>query len=127
MGISFSSQGNFEKATAWLTETSSMKSYVPILKECGQYGLDLLRKATPKDTGLTADGWKFKINQNEQFLELYFYNTAHPELQVNLAMLIQLGHGTGSGGYVPPNNYIPPAVYPVFERIGKEVNRRLKL
>ena len=40
---------------------------------------------------------------------------------VNVAVILQYGHGTGTGGYVQGRDYINPAIQPIFDKIADEV------
>lgn len=126
MRVTFDSKGDFENATKFLGKCTNMEQK-SILEKYGKIGVESLRANTPKRSGETAAGWDYRINQNgNKNLELEFFNRAHPELNVNLAVLIQLGHGTRTGGYVPPVNYIQPVMTPIYKAVGKELVRRLE-
>lgn len=128
MKILLESKGGFNNITNWLKKSPTTSNYRGILEKYGKYGVEQLKMSTPSDTGETANGWDYRIIQNgANQLELYFINTAHPELEVNLAKLIQLGHGTRTGGYVPPVNYIHPTMSKVYKQLGQELIRRFKL
>ena len=126
MRVTFDSKGNFENAIKFLGKCTNMEQK-SILEKYGKIGVESLRANTPKRSGETAAGWDYRINQNSnKNLELEFFNRAHPELNVNLAVLIQLGHGTRTGGYVPPVNYIQPVMTPIYKAVGEELVRRLE-
>jgi hypothetical protein len=38
-----------------------------------------------------------------------------------VAVMIQYGHGTGTGGYVQGEDFINPAIKPIFDQISREV------
>lgn len=124
MKVKFSSKGDFSNAKRWLRSFKDNNFY-DFLNSAGQMGVQLLTASTPKRSGETASGWQYRVEGKNDYTDLIFYNTAHPELEVNLAVLIQLGHGTGTGGYVPPVDYISQAMLPVYEYVGKEIERRL--
>ena len=124
MKISFTQKGDFSNAINFLSRGRTKNDARAIFEKYGASGVTALRNATPKDSGETAAGWEYKIVDENGSLELIFYNVAHPELSVNLAMLIQLGHATRNGGYVPPVNYIHPAIAPIFKAAGEELVRR---
>lgn len=127
MKVVFDSKGNFDNAERWLKEHTN-ESFQDLLATYGQAGVSALAMYTPKRTGATASGWNYKISQNgNNNWELSFYNTGHPELSVNLARLIQLGHGTRTGGYVPPTDYITPSMEPIYKQVGEELIRRFDL
>lgn len=127
MRVDITTSGDFKNTISWLNET---KNKVPTstLNSIGREGVNALKAATPKgETGKTAAGWSYRITKNRSGAELAFINNSHPETQANVARLIQLGHGTGTGGYVPPIDYINPALRSQFnsagDRIAKEMFR----
>lgn len=127
MRLEITSEGNFDGTLAWLKGVPN-KTPTTTMNRLGREGVAALMAATPRgETGLTALGWRHMVTIEAQGPVLSFYNIAHPEAGVNVARLIQLGHGTGTGGYVPPINYIRPALEPIYKRAGdllaKEVAR----
>ena len=115
MRIGIESVGDFENATKWLKEASS-KSPMDSLRDIADKGVAALTSATPVgDTGETASGWIAQIESNGGSSEVSFVNVAHPEESVNVAKIIETGHGTGNGGYVAPRPYIQKAMDSVFE------------
>lgn len=121
MRASITTTGDFSKTIKRLQKMSRI-SHKKALSQIEQKGTASLAKFTPVgDTGQTAMGWSGKVTDNE----IQWVNNAHPDESVNVAKIIQLGHGTGTGGYVPPYNYIPPALDEVFgdatDIIAKEV------
>ena len=123
MGVEFAQKGDFKNAMKWLDAGRSLNNAESILRKYGNSGVAALRNATPKDSGETAYGWEYRIEKSQNGVELLFVNNAHPELSVNLALLIQLGHATRNGGYVPPVNYIRPALMPILKAAGEELTR----
>lgn len=126
MKVRFEEHGDFKNIRSRLKKNTN-KGYNDILHKAGELGTILLTQNTPKRSGITASGWSYRIENSASSQELIFYNTAHPELSVNLAVLIQLGHGTRNGGYVPPIDYIHPSMIPVYKMVGESLNRRLQL
>ena len=96
-----------------------------LLNEYGKQGVELLRDATPVDTGKTASGWDYEIEVSSQGVSLYWVNNNVNE-GVPIAILIQYGHATRSGSYVQGIDYINPALRPLFEsmatKLWKEVS-----
>lgn len=101
---------------------------IPDLEEFrkyGQMGVEALEAATPRDTGTTALSWQYEItNQNGQ-IRVSFYNTNVND-GVNIAIILQYGHGTGNGGYVKGRDYINPAVQPLFEQMAQNAWEEVK-
>lgn len=125
MRVSFETEGNFEKIIKKLNmfQDKEMKA---VLENIGREGVQELERATPRDTGETAASWDYNIKGSFKGLDLGFFNTGHPELSVNIALLKQVGHGTGTGGYVPPNDYIRPAMSRTFKRAGEMIAKELR-
>ena len=126
MRIKMSSSGDFSNITNFLKGSKRIK-YKDIFTKYGEKGVALLSSMTPKDTGETAYSWKYKITQTSNTTELYFYNTAHPESLVNVAMLIETGHATKNGGYIPPRRFIGPVAKEILQSISKEIDREVSM
>lgn len=92
-----------------------------VLEECGQQGVEALQEATPKRTGVTAASWRYEIEYNGEQVSLFWTNDNRTNQGDLIAILLQYGHGTGTGGYVQGRDYINPAIKPVFDRISDTV------
>lgn len=90
-----------------------------ILDYYGQAGVQALASATPKDSGATASGWGFEILKGKDRSAIVFTNS-NVNKGVNIAVILQYGHGTGTGGYVEGRDYINPALQPIFDSIAQE-------
>ena len=110
MKVTMTSNGNFKKTTRFLTRLSHYNPR-PIMTSTGRNLVSSLHAATPVRTGETANGWKFKVEKTRNGYEMYVYNTAHPETGTNVARLLDVGHGTRNGGYIPGRHYIKPATH----------------
>nr|DAQ95991.1 MAG TPA: type I neck protein [Caudoviricetes sp.] len=86
------------------------------LDHYGKEGVSALQAVTPKDSGLTAKSWEYKIERQKERVSISFYNT-NSQNGVNIAIILQYGHGTRNGGWVEGRDYINPAVQPVFDKI----------
>jgi hypothetical protein len=122
--IRIESKGGFDNTLKWLEKTSTIKP--ESIKQLAQYGTTSLGNATPEDTGETASGWEHEIIVNKNSLEIAWRNVAHPESEVNVATLIESGHGTRTGGYVQPRPYIKKAMDPVWKRLENDVRELMK-
>lgn len=80
----------------------------------GRRGVDALASATPRDTGETADSWGYQTNYKDHRYSLSWFNT-HNEDGVNIAIILQYGHGTGNGGWVQGTDYVNPAIRPIID------------
>lgn len=98
----------------------SKKDLGSIVDRIGKLGVDMLRQQTPKDTGTTAESWSYKKVKTGYGYELQFLNS-NVNRGVNIAMLIQMGHGTGTGGYVKGVDYINPISEQLFSKLVEEI------
>lgn len=125
MSISISQKGDYEKLDAFFKKAKKSLNY-DWLEKYGKQGVDALRKATPIDTGFTAVSWDWRINrQKKQGVSLEFYNT-NIQNGVNIAIILQYGHGTRNGGYVVGRDYINPAIEPIFEQILEDIEKEMR-
>lgn len=90
------------------------------LEKCGREGVDALAAATPVDTGLTASSWSYEIQMDESSYGITWVNT-NVNKGVNIALILQTGHGTRNGGYVKGIDYINPALKPVFDKFAEDL------
>lgn len=123
MGFALSSSGSFDNTERYLRKISSDDIYRS-LERHASVGVSALARATPRDTGATAAGWTYRIAKSKGLVEIQWYNTHRPYGEV-VAILIQYGHGTGTGGYIQGIDYINPAMRPVFEQIVVDVLREV--
>lgn len=123
--IRFRHKGSFARTERFF-HRARRASFFSSLEELAQAGVDALSRATPVDSGLTAQSWDYEI-RNEQGKVSIFWKNSNQNKGVPIAVIIQYGHGTGNGGYVEGVDYINPALKPIFEQIAgkvwKEVTR----
>jgi hypothetical protein len=117
--LTIKSKGDWRRTTQFLDRAQKLKLNT-ILQKYGDIGVSALANATPKDTGLTASSWDYTIETTGKGYKLQWFNTNVNNSSV-IALLIQYGHGTGTGGYIPPTDYINPAIKPIFEKITDNV------
>lgn len=115
--ISFHFKGDFSKTTNWLKKHRRLK-FISNLNKYGEMGVRALADATPRDTGVTADSWGYTIEPGEGSVTITWTNS-NINNGVNIAIILQYGHGTGTGGYVQGIDYINPAMQPIFDSIAK--------
>ena len=99
--------------------------HMPYLDTYGMRGVDALSNATPKDTSETAKQWGYRIVEKPGEITIEWFNNNIVD-GVNVAVLIQYGHATGTGGFVVGRDYINPAMQPIFDEIADEVWKRVK-
>jgi len=124
--ISFSHTGSFDNTERFLKRLKS-KNFRPIIEAAGREGIEILRKETPKETGVSADSWGFRIAQTRNSIQLFWTNSHVTPGGTPIVILLQYGHGTRGGTYVQGRDFINPAMKPLFdklsERLWKEVTR----
>ena len=118
-------KGDFKKTFKFLRAMKE-KRFLKNLDKYGQMGVDALAAATPKRTGLTAESWTYDITDNGEQLIISWNNTNVKKGYYNVALMIQYGHGTGTGGWVEGIDYINPALKPVFDKIADAVWMEVK-
>ena len=113
--IVFRQKGNF-KSTERFLKRANRFNIDQLLERYGQEGVEALREATPKDTGLTANSWYYKVKKETDRITMIWSNS-NIQNGVPIAVILQYGHGTRNGGYVEGIDYINPAMRPIFDRI----------
>lgn len=116
--ITFRSKGDFSKTIRYLEKVKNAKIN-SIFDKYGQDGVAALASATPVDSGETANSWNYKVEIQNGSATISFYNT-HVNQGVPIAIILQYGHGTGTGGWVKGRDYINPAIQPIFDKIVNE-------
>lgn len=89
-----------------------------ILEKYGRAGVAALSSATPVDTGLTANSWNYEIEEKNSRVSIFWTNS-NVNKGVQIAVILQYGHGTNNGGYVQGRDYINPALRPIFDNIAE--------
>ena len=123
--ITFRQKGNFAKLTRFL-EKAKEAVHLGDLDKYGRAGVAALASATPVDSGKTASSWYYRITNSNGSVTISFHNS-NIQNGVPIAIILQYGHGTGTGGWVEGRDYINPAIQPIFDQIAndawKEVER----
>ena len=122
--VTFKHKGNFER-TDRLLKGAKEKKYLKVLDKYGQEGVAALAAATPTDSGLTAESWDYKIQNGSGGYKIMWTNSNVND-GVPIAIIIQYGHGTGTGGYVQGREYINPAMRSVFDNIADKAWEEVK-
>lgn len=115
--ITFRQKGDFSKLTRYF-ERVKEAAKISVLDKYGREGVAALASATPVDSGLTAQSWDYKIERGKGFASITFTNS-DIENGFPVAIMLQYGHGTGTGGWVAGRDYINPAIRPVFDKLAE--------
>lgn len=112
-------KGDFKNLEKFLIRMSNFTAR-KVLEKYGKMGVEALESATPKDTGKTASSWTYSVEGGEGNWSIVWSNT-NVNRGVNIAIILQEGHGTGTGGYVQGRDYINPALRTVFDQFADEL------
>lgn len=115
--ITFHQKGDFSRLNRYFEKLLNVIK-LGELDKYGRQGVAALASATPKDTGKTADSWGYDIVRSKDSVAIQWYNT-NINKNVNIAVILQYGHGTRNGGYVKGRDYINPAIQPLFDEIAE--------
>ena len=121
--ITFTHKGDFSKFTKYLERAKSVVK-LSELDKYGKEGVAALMSATPVDSGTTASSWFYEIKRQNGSITIEYHNS-HFNKGVPIAIILQYGHGTGTGGWVQGRDYINPAIQPIFDRIANDAWREV--
>ena len=113
--IRFTHKGDFSKTTRYFEKLKQV-TRSSILDKYGQKGVSALASATPVKSGLTSGSWYYEVENTKGSAKITF-NNSNIQNGVPIAIILQYGHGTGTGGWVQGRDYINPAIQPIFDQI----------
>lgn len=122
--ITYKVTGDFNRTRKFLKKNSKM-DLNSILNKYGQKGVEALSQNTPKDTGKTAASWSYKTEKTDDGAVIYWANSNRNN-GVPIALILQYGHGTGTGGYVQGIDYINPALKPIFDELAENAWKEVR-
>jgi len=117
--IQIVASGSFSKLETFLAKMKRGQLW-DVLDHFGRMGDDALANDTPVESGLTARSWGHEIEVSGGQARISWFNTNQPG-GFPLAVMLQFGHGTGTGGYVVGRDYINPAMQSIFDNIADQV------
>ena len=100
------------------------RNYLNILEKYGQVGVEILKEATPVDSGDTRDSWNFEIEEGNGTITIAWTNNNENE-GLNIALLIIYGHGLHNGGYVQGDDFANPAIKPLMQDLANKAWREV--
>lgn len=119
--VTLSSSGDFKKTYTFLRKIQEKRIY-DILDSYGQKGVQILSEATPVRTGKTAASWTYVKEVSDASISLEWHNTNMAnDGSTPVVILIIKGHGTGTGGYVPPNDFVSPLMESLCQEAAEAV------
>lgn len=121
--ITIKQQGDFSKVTGYFERIKEVFK-VGELDKYGRKGVEALSNATPVRSGVTASSWSYDIENQNGRVVISFMNS-NVNKGVNIAIILQYGHGTRNGGWVQGRDYINPALRPIFDEMANEAWREV--
>lgn len=121
--ITVRQKGDFSKLTKYF-ERVKKAARVSVLEKYAKAGVAALSSATPVDSGTTAASWYYEIERQNGRVAINFCNS-NINKGVPIAIILQYGHGTGTGGWVEGRDYINPALQPVFDQLAADAWREV--
>lgn len=112
--ISVTQSGNTDNLDRFLKNMKA-NSLFDALETFGQEGVAALELATPRETGDAAGSWYYTITKTDRGASISWSNSDINSQGVPIVILLQYGHGTGTGGYVQGRDFINPAIAKVFK------------
>ncbi len=116
--ISVTTKGDFKNTEKFLDRAKRI-NLRNVLNRYGEIGVNALAAATPVDTGKTASSWGYHLEISDESSSIIWTNS-NVNKGVNIAIILQYGHGTRNGGYVRGRDYINPALAPIFEDLASD-------
>lgn len=117
--ITFTSKGDWSKTTDWL-KRDNKQVIMDALNKCGEAGVEALKQNTPVDTGRLASSWYYTVEATDKKATITWSNS-DIENGLNVALLVEYGHGTKSGYYIEGRDFIRPAIRPIFDQLADTV------
>lgn len=99
--------------------------YLSGMEALAQEGVNALRAATPVESGVTADSWTYEVLESGGGVTIWWNNTNIVD-GFSVAIGLQYGHGTGTGGWIEGYDFINPAIQPIFDKIADKVWEEVK-
>lgn len=119
MKVSFSHSGDFKKTEAFLRSLQKLPIET-LVEPQAKKGVAALSRATPVDSSQAALSWNYKIEKTASAVTITWTNS-NVENGFPVVIMLQYGHGTGTGGYVQGRDFINPAISPIFDEIAQTV------
>lgn len=119
--ITWKTKGDFNKIEDFCKRMQKEENFTLAIDTLCKEGVKELAAATPKDTGKAARSWSYEFEIGKRSTKIYWTNDDITAQGTPIVMLLQYGHGTGTGGYVQPNDFINPVMRAVFNSIAERI------
>ena len=118
--VQITTSGSFDRLDKFLAYIGAGKMY-KALDAAARRGVEALAAATPTETGASASSWGYFLETGPGYATIWWTNSHIDAAGTPIVILLQYGHGTGTGGYVQGRDFINPAIAPIFDQIAQEV------
>ena len=118
--IKVTTSGSFDQTMKFLQRMKQREQF-KFLEKYGSMGVAVLQRATPVDSGLTAESWYYEIIDKPGYYAIAWSNKHITDRGDPIAILLQYGHATGNGAYIAGRDYINPAMKPIFDQIAADM------
>jgi hypothetical protein len=118
--VGVSQSGDFNNLEKFF-KSMMQNSILDNLDMYGEQGVIALEAATPHETGIAAGSWYYTITSAIGGATISWLNSDKDDQGTPIVVLIQYGHGTGTGGYVQAVDFINPVTQEVFDNISDAV------
>lgn len=118
--VKFGNQGSFNHTENFLDALINRR-YMKNLTKLADIGKKQLEVATPVDTGNMKASWGYEIISELDGVTISWVNSDVTHYDYPIALLVKYGHAAANGSYVPPNDFVTPAITPVIEAISDNV------
>lgn len=122
--ITIQHKGTLKRTESFLTD-SQKRNYSAILHSYGAKGVDALSSVTPIDTGNSASKWYYTVKFTRSGFNLTWSNS-NVNGGIPVVILLQYGHATRGGSYVEGQDFINPAIRPIFDQIADSIWKEVK-
>lgn len=120
MMVKMTSKGSFANVERFLLAMTKGQLFAD-LDSFAKDGVAALSEATPIESGETAASWFYEIELDDNGTSRITWKNSHVVDGVNIAIILEYGHGTGTGGYVQGREYINSAIQPVMDKLADNV------
>ena len=121
MNYSLRSKGDWKKTFDFFRKSENIHEIAyKSIDSAARAGVGVLSSATPKDTGKAASSWGYQIEKGHNETNIFWTND-DVEKGYNVVILLVYGHGTGTGGYVRPRNFVNPVMKPIYKAMADVV------
>lgn len=131
--LELKSHGEMKNTETWLRKLLRL-DLQSILDKYGKKGVKILADATPVRTGKTAASWTYSTTITRTSsggvtgATITWSNTNLTEgaHHIPIVILIECGHGTRNGGYVPPHPFIKENLKPLMDELAEKLWKEVK-